>query len=53
LLELTWNGQNPLKLSNGEERTFLEDGDEIILTASAKTGSICVGFGECTGKISR
>jgi fumarylacetoacetase len=31
LLELTWNGQEPLKLADGSERTFLEDGDEVVL----------------------
>jgi fumarylacetoacetase len=31
LIELTWNGQEPLKLGDGSERTFLEDGDEVVL----------------------
>jgi fumarylacetoacetase len=31
LIELTWNGQEPLKLADGSERTFLEDGDEVVL----------------------
>ena len=31
LLELTWNGQNPLPLANGEERRFVEDGDTLTL----------------------
>ncbi|MEP7038347.1 MAG: fumarylacetoacetase, partial [Acidobacteriota bacterium] len=31
LLELTWRGTEPIKLPNGEERRFLEDGDEIIM----------------------
>jgi fumarylacetoacetase len=31
LLELTWNGQEPLTLADGSERTFLEDGDEVVL----------------------
>jgi fumarylacetoacetase len=31
LIELTWNGQEPLKLDDGSERTFLEDGDEVVL----------------------
>ena len=31
LIELTWNGQEPLKLEDGSERTFLEDGDEVVL----------------------
>jgi fumarylacetoacetase len=31
LIELTWNGQEPLNLDDGSERTFLEDGDEVVL----------------------
>ena len=48
LLELTRGGQQPLTLASGEIRTYLEDGDEIILRASAKReGFISIGFGEC------
>jgi len=32
LLEMTWKGTEPLPLPNGETRTFLQDGDEVILT---------------------
>ena len=35
LLELTWRGTEPLELPNGEQRRFLEDGDEVIMKASA------------------
>ena len=31
LIELTWNGQEPLSSGDGRERTFLEDGDEVVL----------------------
>jgi fumarylacetoacetase len=31
LIELTWNGNEPLKFGDGSERTFLEDGDEVVL----------------------
>ena len=31
LIELTWNGAEPLRLADGSERTFLEDGDEVVL----------------------
>jgi fumarylacetoacetase len=33
LIELTWNGAEPLRLADGSERTFLEDGDEVVLRA--------------------
>ena len=51
MLELTWRGQNPLKLSNGEERKFIEDHDTIIMRAFAEKGDVRVGFGEVNGKI--
>lgn len=52
LLELTSKGTDPLKLPTGEERTFLEDGDEVILSAyCARPGFARVGFGECRGTV--
>lgn len=51
LLELTWNGTEPLELPDGK-RTFLEDGDEITLTAWAPgPDGTRVGLGEVTGRI--
>ncbi|MFE9249693.1 fumarylacetoacetase [Streptomyces sp. NPDC007088] len=52
LMELTWGGQDPLKLPDGTVRTFLEDGDEVTITAKAPgaEGSV-IGFGEVTGRI--
>jgi fumarylacetoacetase len=52
LIELTWNGEHPVKLPDGTSRTFLEDGDEITITATAPgpRGSR-LGFGEATGRI--
>jgi fumarylacetoacetase len=51
LLELTWNGQRPLHLSNGETRTFLHDGDTIHLRAWGERAGVRIGFGACSGKI--
>ncbi|MFD7897973.1 fumarylacetoacetase [Streptomyces sp. NPDC059743] len=51
LLELTWNGTEPLELPDGK-RTFLEDGDEVTLTAWAPgPDGTRVGLGEVTGRI--
>ena len=48
LLELTARGTNPIALPNGETRTFIEDGDEIILHGFCeKPGRARIGFGEC------
>jgi fumarylacetoacetase len=51
LLELAWNGTKPLRFASGEERSFLEDGDEVTVTGWAAGDGYRVGFGEVTGKI--
>lgn len=52
LLEITQGGKQPIELASGEVRTFLEDGDEIILRARCtREGVASIGFGECRGKI--
>jgi fumarylacetoacetase len=52
LLELTWKGTDPLQLPGGERRTFLEDGDEVILTGYCeREGFARIGFGSCRGTI--
>jgi fumarylacetoacetase len=48
LLELSHGGKQPLTLPSGETRAFVEDGDEIILSATARTdGYVPIGFGPC------
>ncbi|SLJ86364.1 fumarylacetoacetase [Novosphingobium mathurense] len=48
LLELTSGGKEPITLPTGETRTFLEDGDEVTLRATANAeGYVPIGFGEC------
>jgi fumarylacetoacetase len=50
LLERTWRGTEPLRLPNGEERRFLEDGDEVVLRGwCEREGFARIGFGECAG----
>ncbi|RWS07172.1 fumarylacetoacetase-like protein [Dinothrombium tinctorium] len=51
MLELSWNGTKPLTLSDGSERKFLHDGDEVIFTAHSERDGCRVGFGECRGKL--
>lgn len=51
LLELTWNGRDPLELPDGK-RTFLEDGDVVTLTAWAPgPDGVRVGLGEVEGRV--
>jgi fumarylacetoacetase len=52
LLEITDGGRRPLNLPSGEQRTFLADGDEVILTAHAhREGFASIGFGACRAAI--
>jgi fumarylacetoacetase len=50
-IELTWGGRDPVTV-RGEQRTYLEDGDEVVISATAPgPGGARIGFGEVTGRI--
>jgi fumarylacetoacetase len=49
LLELTWNGRDEIVLPTGEKRTFLEDGDEVVIRGVTADGS--VRLGDVAGRI--
>lgn len=51
MLELAWKGTKPIVLENGETRTFLRDGDTIIIKGFSEKDGKRVGFGEVSGKI--
>ena len=51
MLELAWKGTEPIKLPNGEERIFLQDGDTIIIKGYCQGDVYRIGFGEVSGKI--
>ena len=51
LIELTWGGKNPIKLANGEERKFLQDGDSAIIKGFCQGEGYRVGFGEVRATI--
>jgi fumarylacetoacetase len=52
LLEISQGGKQPIELPTGETRSFLEDGDEIILRAWCEgEGAVRIGFGECVGRV--
>ena len=52
LLELTQGGKRPVTLPGGEQRTFLLDGDTVILRGRCeRVGFAPLGFGECVGQV--
>lgn len=53
LLEVTMNGKMPIKLPNGQERTFVEAGDTIIMTGYCEVAGRQIGFGSVEGTLER
>ena len=51
MLELTWGGKNPIKLSDGTERKFINDGDTVIMKGYCTNKDIRIGFGEVSSKL--
>ncbi|MBC8082521.1 MAG: fumarylacetoacetase [Hymenobacter sp.] len=51
LLELAWRGTRPLPLPDGTERSFLHDGDTVILRGFGEKNGIRIGFGEVRGTV--
>ena len=51
MLELSWKGTKPLKMADGTERKFIQDGDTVILRGFGEKDGIRIGFGEAEGKI--
>ena len=49
LLELSWNGKNPVAVGDGITRTFIEDGDEVIMTGWSQGEGYRLGFGNVQG----
>ena len=51
MLELTWGGKNPLKLSDGTERKFINDNDTVIMKGYCENKDVRIGFGEVCSKL--
>ena len=52
MLELSQGGKQPITLSTGETRAFLEDGDTVVLRGYCeRAGQRRIGFGECRGTV--
>jgi fumarylacetoacetase len=51
MLEISWKGTRPLKMPDGSERRFIQDGDTVVMRGFAGKGSSRVGFGEVSTKV--
>mgnify|MGYP001263550837 CR=1 FL=1 len=51
MLELTWRGSRPIRLPDGSERKFIEDGDTVILRGWGEKDGVRIGFGEAASKV--
>jgi fumarylacetoacetase len=51
LLELSRGMTKPLRLASGGTRSFLEDGDRLVLRGYADGGEYRIGFGDCAGRV--
>ncbi len=51
LLEISWNGTEPLELPGGIKRSFLEDGDSLVMRGWCQGDGYRIGFGEVEGTI--
>lgn len=51
MLELTWNGKNPLIMKDGSERKFINDNDTVIIKGYCKNNTVRIGFGEVSNKL--
>lgn len=51
MLELSWKGSKPLKLNDGSERKFIEDGDTVIMRGYCEKDGLRIGFGSVEGTV--
>ena len=51
MLELSWGGQNPIKMNDGSERKFINDNDTVIIRGYCQNDQIRIGFGEVSSKL--
>jgi len=51
MMEISLNGKNPFTLPSGEQRSFILDGDTLIMRGWAQGNGYRIGFGDCSGLI--
>ncbi|MCX6198385.1 MAG: fumarylacetoacetase [Bacteroidetes bacterium] len=51
MLEISWQGKNPITMPDGTERKFILDNDTVVMKGYCEKDGVRIGFGECSGKI--
>ena len=51
MLEIAWRGSKPVSMPDGSTRSFIQDGDEVVMTGRAGEGERAIGFGECRARL--
>ena len=51
MLEISWRGEKPVKMKDGTERKFIQDGDTVIMRGTAEKNGVRIGFGEVKAKV--
>jgi fumarylacetoacetase len=47
MLEIAWKGTKPVAMNDGSQRTFIQDGDTVVMRGHASKDGVRIGFGEC------
>jgi fumarylacetoacetase len=51
MLEIAWKGTKPVAMNDGSQRTFIQDGDAVIVRGYAERDGVRIGFGSCAAKV--
>lgn len=51
MLEISWKGTRSISVGPNEQRKFLQDGDEVIISGFCNGDGYRIGFGQCSGKV--
>jgi fumarylacetoacetase len=51
MLEIAWKGTQPIEMTDGTTRKFIQDNDTVTMRGFAQGAGYRIGFGECKGKI--
>ncbi|MBL7891954.1 MAG: fumarylacetoacetase [Bacteroidia bacterium] len=51
MMEITWRGTKPIRLPDGSERKFINDGDTVLIKGYSVKNGVRIGFGECKATV--